>query len=36
LEKGIREPGRESLGTMAAGGRVIDDDDDDDDDLDIV
>jgi minichromosome maintenance protein 10 len=35
LEKGIREPGRESLGTTAAGGRVIDDDDDDDD-LDIV
>jgi minichromosome maintenance protein 10 len=35
LERGIREPGRESLGTTAAGGRVIDDDDDDDD-LDIV
>lgn len=35
LERGIREPGRESLGTAAAGGRVIDDDDDDDD-LDIV
>lgn len=35
LDKGIREPGRESLGTVAAGGRVIDDDDDDDD-LDIV
>jgi minichromosome maintenance protein 10 len=35
LERGIREPGRESLGTVAAGGRVIDDDDDDDD-LDIV
>ncbi|KAM0703324.1 hypothetical protein Q7P35_009262 [Cladosporium inversicolor] len=34
LERGIREPGRESLGTVAAGGRVIDDDDDDD--LDIV
>jgi minichromosome maintenance protein 10 len=35
LERGIREPGRESLGASAAGGRVIDDDDDDDD-LDIV
>jgi minichromosome maintenance protein 10 len=35
LERGIREPGRESLGTAAAGGRVVDDDDDDDD-LDIV
>jgi minichromosome maintenance protein 10 len=32
LERGIREPGRESLGTSA----VINDDDDDDDDLDIV
>lgn len=35
LERGIREPGRESLGTIAAGGRAADDDDDDDD-LDIV
>lgn len=35
LEKGIREPGRESLGTTAIGGQVIDEDDDDDD-LDIV
>lgn len=35
LDKGIREPGRESLGTVAAGGRIIDEDDDDDD-LDIV
>ncbi|KAK3049167.1 hypothetical protein LTR09_009586 [Extremus antarcticus] len=34
LEKGIREPGRESLGTVV--GKGVDDNEDDDDDLDIV